>query len=256
MQILKEFNSLIYKIKNQLGSRYLQKWASRYSKSNGLVSFIDKLNEKWDSAGVSFVDYCLLYHYIEKREPQYFLELGTGKSTHVIAKAMHDFCYKKYNGNIKLCSTETEETWYKKAVANIPNEYKEFVEIHNLKFIPFSYLFIHGLCSENLPNYPFDCCFVDRAATPGHGINMDLMKIILNSNKPIDAIFDSQKKQVLAYFSIIDKKNFKFLPNGFTYLSNISKKELPIELPDYRIDKKIKELFKNRINYKWSPTYN
>lgn len=255
MQILKEFNLLIYKIKNKVSSRYLQNWASRYSKKNGLAGFIEQLNEKWDSAGVSFVDYCLLYNYIEKRKPQYFLELGTGKSTHVIAKAMHDFCYKKYKGKIKLCSTETEESWYKKAVANIPEEFKEFVEIHNLKFIPFSYLFVHGLCSENLPNYPFDSCFVDRAATPGHGVNMDLMKIILNSNKPVDAIFDSQKKQVLAYFSIIDNKKFKFLPNGFTYLLNISKNDIPLELPDYRIDKKIKDLFKNRINSKWYPIY-
>jgi len=256
VQILKVFNSLYYKkIKNQIGSRHLKKWALRYSSANGLIDFIDKLNEKWDSAGVSFVDYCLLYYYIEKRKPQYFLELGTGKSTHIIAKAMHDYCYEKYNGKIKLCSTETEEAWYQKAVANIPDEYKEFVEIYNLPFIPYSYLFIHGLCSENLPDYPYDCCFVDRAATPGHGVNMDLMKVIINSDKPIDAIFDSQKKQVLAYLSVIDKQHFTFLPNGFTYLQNVSAYDLPQELSDYTIDKNIKQLFQKRLKFRWSPLY-
>ena len=129
--IIKKLFSKYRTSKKNLGSRYLKKWALKYASNNGLLDFINELNEKWDSLGVSFVDYCLLYHYIEIKQPQYFLELGTGKSTHIIAKAMHDFCYEKYNGNIKLCSTETEETWYNKAVANIPDEYKNFVEIYN-----------------------------------------------------------------------------------------------------------------------------
>ena len=250
MNITKKIKNSINRTFDKLGSSHLIKWATRYSKKNGLVKFINDLDENWNSIGMSFVDYCLLYRYVEIKKPQYFLELGTGKSTHVIAKAMRDFCYEKYNGNIKLCSTEADEGWYKKAVSKLPEENKNFVEICHLNFIPSSYLFITGLGSENLPDYPFDCCLVDKAGVPGHGINMDLLKIILNSNKPLDAIFDSQKKQVLAYMSIIDKEKFEFLPNGFTYLSNVSKKDLPIETTDYKIDKKIKELFLNRINYK------
>ncbi len=237
---------------NMVHSR-LERWAINYAKRRNLIKFIDQLDEKWDSSGVSFIDYCLLYHYVETRKPQYFLELGTGKSTHLIAKAMLDWSSDEHDGRIKLYSTETDFGWYEKAIEHLPETYKEFVEIHHSPFVPYSYHFLHGLCSRDFPDYPFDCCFVDRAATPGHGVNMDLMRVILRSEKPVDAIFDSQKKQVLGYFSLIDNRKFRFVSNGFTYLSGVSKEDLPEELADYTVDRRIKTLFNRRIRKTWRP---
>ena len=84
-------------------------------KKAGVWDFITKIAHYHKSTGCNVGLCYVLWSYIESNAPQYFLECGTGVSTHLIAEAMKRFCYDKYDGDIKLISMESEKDWYDEA---------------------------------------------------------------------------------------------------------------------------------------------
>ena len=163
-------------------------------KESGCLDFLIELESKHESTGCSPGLYYLLWHYIEINTPQYFLECGTGVSTHLIARAMKEFCYDKYDGDIKLVSMESSGEWYKNALKH-PVEHgfvdvvlSDIVMVDSLMFTCSSY--------KDIPYWPYDCVFVDGPPQM-HSVNIDLLRIIDSSGHPVVGIIDGRIKTIL-----------------------------------------------------------
>jgi len=180
----------------------------------GCLDFLVDLEKKHQSTGCHTTLYYLLWHFIEVNKPQYFLECGTGISTHLIARAMREFCYDKYNGNIKLVSMESSEKWYEEALKH-PVEH-DFVDIVLSEIETFNLFQFNCSCYKDVPQMVYDAVFVDGPPQEDTA-TMDILKVAQWSRNPIAAIIDNRGQTVLALFLMFGKKFFQRYGNVYMF---------------------------------------
>lgn len=218
----------------------------RYLKHHGLLDHIDRLQKTSSSTGVDLIDYACLHDFIRKNKPQYFLECGTGKSTRIIARAMRDYSHPQH-GEIKLVSMESEKKWYDHAMEQYPVEYKDFLDIVLSPIDYYQYSFVRGVVYKEVPSLPYECVFVD-GPNPGSMCDMDFIRLVESSSRPVAAIIDSRKTTVLAYSSLFGKHKIKSYHFGLSFVEPVSREDLLNNSPN-----ELKEIyFKNTKQYRGS----
>jgi hypothetical protein len=207
-------------------SPFLEKKARRYLIRNGLLEKIDALRQSAEFTGISLLDHACLYEFVKKKRPQYFLECGTGSSTHTIAEAMKRFCFRAYAGNIRLVSMESEPSWYDQAVSLMPVEYERFVEIRLSPIAKYQYQFVCGTVYQDIPEYVYTAAFIDGPDAQGM-CNMDFIRLLENrSSPPVSALIDNRKTTTLAYSTLLGRHNLSQSVSGMCYIQPVTKLDL------------------------------
>ena len=202
----------------------------RYLSREGLLPYLKDLRERHNSTGVELIDFAVLHSYVKKYKPQYFLECGTGLSTHIVAKAMHDYCKPLYK-EIKLISMESVKEWYDHAMERFPYNYKDFLEIHHSEVDIFAYSFLRGTVYKEVPDHPFDTVFVDGPKYEDM-CNMDFIRHISTSDKKCAAIIDSRKTTALAYMSMLGSDKIHTYHFGLSFVQPVSREDLLVYSSD------------------------
>jgi hypothetical protein len=206
---------------------HIQNMGRNYLERHGLLSLLEEISQRSNSTGVSLPVYASLHHYIKTTRPKYMLECGTGISTHIIARAMRDYCYDHHNGQIKLVSMESKSQWFEEAMSNYPDAYRDFLEIRFSPVGVYQYAFLKGTIYKDVPSYPYDVVFVDGPYH--HGMcNMDLIRILeeMDDDRTIVGIIDGRKATVLSYQAILGKMFVNYYLYGMSYIGPVAKDNL------------------------------
>lgn len=206
------------------------------------LDFLRDLEEKHESTGCNTGLYYLLWHLIELNKPRYFLECGTGVSTHLIARAMKEFCYDKHDGDIRLVSMEDSPEWYKTAMKHpVEHDFVDIVlsDVEKFDLITFS-------CSsyKDIPYYPYDHVFVD-GPPQAHSVNIDLLRVIENGPHPVLGIIDQRLKTVLFFYLLYGKNYIKRF--GTTFIFGPANKDTLFHDEDDKISWKADAIANERL---------
>jgi len=206
----------------------------------GMLEFLDKIYHYHKSTGINIGLAYVLWHYIETNTPQYFLELGTGVSTHIIAEAMKRFCYDKYDGDIKLVSMESDKGWYEEALKHPTDDFVEIV-LSPMEESRVGLFLSNGY--REIPDYQYDTVFLDGPSQDAV-VNLDVVDISKRIEKDFVVIIDSRIQTVLALFLIYGSKYLNRLGNVFL-LGPINKYTLEKYVPSG--ENRLHDLVQERI---------
>jgi hypothetical protein len=162
-----------------------------------LAEAIAKADALSHSTGASLFDYVTLYRAVHRFQARTILECGTGKTTYALAAAM-----KALGGTLRLVSMEHDEAWHRHAKEHFPSSEFPFVEIcHSPKSV-WCISLLRGTVYSEVPPAPYELVFVDGpSARIGEetSCNMDFVRLVSESDRPIPAIIDNRKPTVMAY---------------------------------------------------------
>lgn len=208
----------------------VERTAGRIVAQDELAALLHEANARSGSTGVSDLDYAFLLHAIKQLKPRNVLECGTGKSTWVIALAMQELERTEPGYRPLLVSMEHHEVWHRQAQQIFPFNRFPFVDIRYSPTTVFGYAFLRGTVYQEIPDHPYDLVFVDGPGQPIDGVtacNMDFVRIVLASDRPVRAIVDSRKSTMVAYSVLFGPEKVRFnYPQGLGLVDPVSKAEV------------------------------
>ena|SRR3990167_6646103 len=165
----------------------------------------------------------LLHKYIVQKKPHNILELGSGKTTLVMAHALALLNKEDPKIKRKLYSYEAIRKFYENIKKIIPFKYFAHVDlIYSERRETFWRETVYGFHYSQLPRVPFDMVFVDgpteyrdaEAIKKGEkGVCLDLFYLLeAQQNHPIDVIVDRKLNSLQVYQSLLPKRLVKFDP--------------------------------------------
>ena len=195
---------------------------------------IEEVRRLSKSTGCSLGDYVVLYEFIRRLKPRIVLECGTGMSTHVIAQAMLDQAGGKHEAGMKLISMESVQDWRDHNIGLLPAEFRGFTEILFSPAVEYAYSFIRGSAYEQVPDYQYELVFVDGPTDtlPGGArvCNMDFVRVVTNSQRPVWGIIDGRPRTVMAYQAIFGHDKVRYYPAwNLSVVRGVTKQDLRLE---------------------------
>jgi hypothetical protein len=189
-------------------------------RSIGLLPVITDLSARYGTTGADLIDYWQLVAFVRDNKPKYFLECGTGITTHIIAWAMKKYCQEQYNGDIRLVSMESIPHWHEEAMRFFPDQYRDFLTIEFSPIAELSYHFFTGICYQHIPDLPYSAIYVDGPDPDlkdkkDQFIDMDFLRVVLASTIPVSGMIDKRKATGLFYSTLFGPKKVKYFRNGW-----------------------------------------
>lgn len=237
------FEKIIKKIYYLLAQNFLKK-----------EKFIDVINESIKknniTTGIELTDFYYLAKYIKNNKVNKVLELGTRRSTFVIAEAL-----KKYSKNPTLISMESVKKYYNKQKKIFPNDRYKFCKILYSKRKLFEWSFLRGFGFQKIPSLDYDLVFVDGPdpnATPGVYKNQepatfcfDFINLTLKNKNSFDVIIDSRMITSFVAKILFPNKKYKNFPYlKLTAIKDVNKKDMTLIQPNIY---KFKKFVNNKI---------
>lgn len=208
----------------------VQKTASRILAQDELAALLHEANAQSSSTGVSDLDYAFLFNAIKQLKPRNVLECGTGKSTWVIALAMQELERTEPGYRPLLISMEHSEFWHRQAQEIFPFDRFPFVDIRYSPETVWGHAFLRGTVYQEVPDHPYDFVLVDGPGQAIDGVtarNMDFVRIVLASDRPVSAIVDSRKSTMVAYSVLFGPEKVRFnYPLGLGLVDPVSKADV------------------------------
>ncbi len=170
------------------------------------------------STGVQLADSVFLHKAVLRLRPTTVLECGTGRSTFVLAQAMAEAAQP--GTRPRLVSMEHDRAWFEAALRAFPKDEFPFVEIVHSPQALHGYSFVRGTVYSSVPTAPYDLVFVDgpgqemSSVHPHTMCNLDFIRLVEQSDRPVRAIIDNRKHTVLAYTVILGRAKVRFFPGG------------------------------------------
>jgi len=135
---------------------------------------------------------------------------------------------KALGGTLRLVSMEHDEEWHRRAKEHFPFEEFPFVEIRHSPKSVWCIALLRGTVYSEVPPAPYDLVFVDG---PSAHIdvqpccNMDFVRLVSVSDRPIPAIVDFRKLTVMAY-TILFPGKVHFFDSGIAIVDPVSRADL------------------------------
>ena len=185
--------------------------------------------DDYTTTGISSGDTAFLHANIRDRVPRRVIEFGTGKSTWVIARAMEKYCWPRYGGDIALVSMEESEHWYEQQLKFLPRQafehWDSFVRIVRSDPEIYRFRFLAGMAYADTPIEHFDFCFVD-GPDPHGTCNMDFVKLVAASDRPMTALIDTRKSTQMAYAALFGKQRLTRYHSGLCLVEDVTRADL------------------------------
>ena len=169
-------------------------------KKKYLYDLIKDSIQKSNSTGVSFSDYRELYDVVKKKKPKNILELGSGISSIIMARALKE---NYSETNVKgLLETYEEDTFYFKQIKSIsPKDQIEFVNFNLSKRITKKILNMKASMYESIKIKEYEFIFIDGPTLWSKNekkigektFNADILRVLSKIKKPPKLILLDKK---------------------------------------------------------------
>lgn len=193
------------------------------------LGFAEYFTDDYGTTGVSGGDVAFLHNYIKAEKPRRVIEFGTGKSTWIIAKCMERYCWDKYGGDIAFVSMEESQFWYEQQLKFIPrnafSHFDQFVRIIRSEPEIYRFRFAAGQSYKDTPVEHFDFCFID-GPDPHGTCNMDFIKLVEKSERPMTALVDNRKTTQMVYAALFGKEKMTRYHSGLCLVKDVAKTDL------------------------------
>jgi len=237
MQLLRTLKGKYIRASRKRQRIKIDAFVAAYIKQNNLTGLITQANTASTSTGTELYDYVVLHSYVRKHKVKYILECGTGKTTWILADALQKN-HLESGVEGKVISMESIAKWYEEAVRIFPEHLKQYAEIILSPATTFLYSFVKGTTYTQVPDHPYDLVFVDgpeltitENGNSYETVNMDLVRYVLSTDRPVTAIVDSRLRTCVAYGIVFGKNKVKFLkPWLIGIVENVSRKDLMINI--------------------------
>lgn len=183
-------------------------------KNISLKQHLEEYRARSSSTGTSYSDYLVLYNWIKKYRPKEVLECGTGVSTVVIAQALMEN-ERDFGIRGRVTSLEEEEKYFEMAQAIFPSDLRVYTDIIHSPAIEDHYHIFRGACYEKIPTREYDFVYVDGPSLGSNPagqdvlINMDFIRLVRFTERPIAAIIDTRTITCYAY-SLLLPARFRY----------------------------------------------
>ena len=189
------------------------------------------------STGCGLTDYYFLHSYITKRKPALILEMGSGRSSIILAHALREVHLDTgHKGH--LDTLESLEEYYLQARSLCPDFLSEYITYHHSPAI--HGLWRHGIYGSSyttIPERAYDFIFVDGPTSDANG---GLFRFIETTQYPTDVVTDRRRitmRTLARYMQSPDKWGYDFAMDLglFRAISSHDLKSIPsppVVLPD------------------------
>ena len=224
--------SLFSRIRNRASREVFGRLAKRkvnnYLVANQLDLLASRAMEALGSTGADPSDYALLHSYIRCNRPKYVLECGTGVTTWVMADALRKNWEESGKRDEKpmLVSMEDQLTWFEKAEAALPDQFRSFVSLTKAERVYDHYCYAFGVRYDTVPEYPYELMWVDGPTARymdkpfdwqekdfEHVCLMDLVRIVQRQTQPMTVMIDNLKRSQIIYASLFGPEKIKCYPH-------------------------------------------
>lgn len=167
----------------------------------GILDDLRRCSRGSETTGTQWITLWMAVRGISKTRPAWILESGTGASTLVLAAAVHKLrrTHADYHGQI--ISMESVPEWFDIATANLPEKYKDVVEIVLGPREKFEMAMYRGYVHSNIPKHDYDFVLLDAPAlsdSEGIAFCADVFKVMDLSNAPIiHGVVDGRASSVM-----------------------------------------------------------
>lgn len=175
--------------------------------------------KKSGTTGTQWITLWLCIRKIKKHQPAWILESGTGSSTLVLAAVVAHLRKKYPNYDGRIISMESMEEWYELALKNLPEKYKNIVEIVYGPREKYEISMFRGYIHSNIPKKDYSFILIDGPAfQDAHGISFcaDLFKIMeFTDSKVIHGVSDGRASTVWVIQQIYGHKVARYWHSVF-----------------------------------------
>lgn len=180
-----------------------------YLRHHNLYNDIQNQKNGTGVCGCHYWDYVLLHKYILEKKPKTIIEFGSGTTTIVMAKAMLSAGYKGL-----IISYDNDYDWNSRAILSTPGYLRLMISYRYSKAELQTWNGIQGVCyqsdlyTELNPDLvfcdgpPLEFPYPDGKRYP----NLDLLKLIESTEKPLDALIDGRIETCAAVQQFIGDK--------------------------------------------------
>ncbi len=147
----------------------------------GVLSDLDAYKKKSNTTGTQWITLWMSVKRILKYQPVAILESGTGSSTMVLAACVKKLKAENSDYNGRVTSMESVAAWHAIASENLPEKYREHVEIILGPREKFEMGFFRGYVHSNIPKRNYGFVLLDAPAfDDDHGLSFcaDVFKIM------------------------------------------------------------------------------
>ncbi|MGO4909814.1 hypothetical protein ACEN2J_15935 [Pseudorhodobacter sp. W20_MBD10_FR17] len=130
----------------------------------GVMDDLQEYGKKSGTTGTQFITLWMSINAIQKYHPNWILESGTGSSTLVLAALVKKLRkeHPDYQGNI--VSMESVPEWFDVATKNLPEKYRDVVEIVLGPRQKFEMAMYRGYIHSNIPKHDYSFVLIDGPA--------------------------------------------------------------------------------------------
>ncbi|NNE87315.1 MAG: hypothetical protein HKN27_04505 [Silicimonas sp.] len=215
----------------QLFSVYKRWCKHRLNKAlPGIVDELAGYAQQSDTTGTKWTTLWWAVHTILTYKPKVILECGTGASTIVFAAAIQKLHAQDATYQGRIISMESVAAWRDIAVSNLPEKYKEDVEIILGEREPYQIAFFRGYCHSNIPQLDYEFVFLDGPNYDddrGTSFCGDILKVLEWSERRfIRAVVDTRVSSVFVLQTLFGTRAVRYYPFIKTCALRLPKRKL------------------------------
>jgi hypothetical protein len=170
--------------------RIMNKWSKLAIRRHlpGVVEEVAEYAKKSNTTGTQWITLWMAVRIILKQKPQWILESGTGSSTLVLAAAVAWLRDKNPGYEGRIVSMESVPEWHQIATRNLPEKYKDTVEIVLGPREKYEVAMFRGYIHSNIPQHDYTFVLLDGPAfQDDHGVAFcaDVFKAMELSSAPV-----------------------------------------------------------------------
>ncbi len=167
----------------------------------GIVAELATYSKGSDTTGTQWITLWFAVSGILKQKPAHILESGTGSSTLVLAATVHRLKRENPDYDGRITSMESVKEWYDIASVNLPEKYRDVVEIVLGPREKFEMGFFRGFIHSNIPKHDYSFVLLDAPKfwdENGVAFCADMFKVMDLSDAPvIHGVVDGRASSVL-----------------------------------------------------------
>ena len=159
--------------------------------------------------------YVLLHRTILAMRPRTVLELGSGRTTLVLAQALKS---ARLPGSLgpRLVSVDDDLEWHHQLRDWFPDQVFPFVELLHSPLTEYRHFILSGTIYRDVPELDFDLVFIDGPSKQ-QGLppcSLDLVRIVSRSHNAVGALVDNRRHNLLALSLAFGRQNVAYFPRG------------------------------------------
>jgi hypothetical protein len=206
----------------------------------GVIEELEQYSKKSNTTGTQWITLWMAIKKITQNKPAWILESGTGASTLVLAATVARLRQQQPDYRGHIVSMESLPEWLETAKINLPEKYKDLVDIVYGPRIKYEMAMFRGYIHSNIPERDYSFILIDGPAfqdNDGIAFCADLFKIMeFSKAEVIHGVSDGRASTVWAIQQLYGHKACRYwhgLYAGHFSVPKINPKEATLNTPKH-----------------------